>query len=99
MWKYVLFGQELVNRGKCANTAFGTARTSPTLLKDQMAIVIFSWILSNVSALHRTGKKELSDQERRKPTQNLSFKVKCFLFNFSAYFLGVLEKFVLLVDG
>ena len=76
MWKYVLFGQELVNRGKCANTAFGSARTSPTLLKDQMAIVIFSWILSNVSALHRTGKKELSDQERRKPAQNLSFKAE-----------------------
>ena len=93
MWKYVLFGQELVNRGKCANTAFGTARTSPTLLKDQMAIVIFSWILSNVSALHRTGKKELSDQERRKPTQNLSFsKSRVFDLIFLLIFLGVLEN-------
>ena len=29
MWKYVLFGQELVNRGKCANTAFGSQCEHP----------------------------------------------------------------------
>ena len=54
-------------RNKCAYTAFGTVRTSPYLLKEQTAIVIFSQILSNVlamcncalhTAMHSTNKRK-----------------------------------------
>ena len=56
-WWQQRFGRLHRHRQVCSNpNTPEIVRTSSTLLKDQTAIVIFSWILSNVCAVHRTGK-------------------------------------------